>query len=78
MTADVVNGRPGTGVGCAAGVSSFYAMIRLCLPESRVFLKVKDRARMRGEKLGGKTGSTERTRIFWREMKKGGIFSVGR
>ncbi|KAF5384477.1 hypothetical protein D9757_006451 [Collybiopsis confluens] len=55
---------------CAAGLSAFCAFIRLCLPESKVFLKAKRYARMKDEELGRKIGSKEKTMIFIRETRK--------
>ncbi|KAJ3756611.1 MFS general substrate transporter [Lentinula raphanica] len=55
---------------CAAGISAFAACIRLCLPESRVFLLARANARMHEESVGRKADSWSRTRIFLRETKK--------
>ncbi|KIK62707.1 hypothetical protein GYMLUDRAFT_242353 [Collybiopsis luxurians FD-317 M1] len=55
---------------CAAGLSTLCALIRFCLPESKVFLKAKGYARLREEQLGRKIGSKEKTKIFIRETGK--------
>ncbi|KAJ3763524.1 carboxylic acid transporter [Lentinula raphanica] len=56
---------------CAAGISAFAAVIRLCLPESKIFLKAREDARRRDEQLGlGKRGGVQKTKIFFRETGK--------
>ncbi|KAJ3746015.1 MFS general substrate transporter [Lentinula detonsa] len=55
---------------CAAGISAFAAFIRLCLPESKVFLKARANAKIREELLGLETSSWGRTKIFLRETRK--------
>jgi len=53
---------------CAAGISAFTAFLRLLLPESAVFLRAKEDARLREERLGRSLDS--KTKIFLRETKK--------
>jgi SHS family lactate transporter-like MFS transporter len=55
---------------CASGISAFAAFVRLCLPESQVFLKAKEDARLREERLGVKRSGTEKSKVFIRETGK--------
>ena len=48
---------------CASGISMFAAFIRALLPESAVFLRVKELERERGTTTGNKT------KVFLRETK---------
>ncbi|KIK65072.1 hypothetical protein GYMLUDRAFT_56537 [Collybiopsis luxurians FD-317 M1] len=55
----------------AAGISAFAAFIRLCLPESKIFLKAREDAKLREqERLGYRAGGAEKTKIFVRETGK--------
>ncbi|KAJ3718118.1 carboxylic acid transporter [Lentinula guzmanii] len=55
---------------CAAGISAFAAVIRLCLPESQIFLKAREDARRREAQSGHKSGGLQKTKIFFRETGK--------
>ncbi|KAJ4474154.1 carboxylic acid transporter [Lentinula lateritia] len=55
---------------CAAGISAFAALVRLLLPESAVFLKTREDARLREEKTGLPHGGATKTKIFLKETKK--------
>ncbi|KAF9078731.1 MFS general substrate transporter [Rhodocollybia butyracea] len=56
---------------CASGISFFAACVILCLPESAVFLKAKEDARIRAQRSGLPTASgAEKSRIFLRETGK--------
>ncbi|KIK68574.1 hypothetical protein GYMLUDRAFT_215299 [Collybiopsis luxurians FD-317 M1] len=55
----------------AAGISAFAAFLRFLVPESKVFLKAREDARLRAEKLGlPPSGGLEKTRVFMRETGK--------
>lgn len=56
---------------CAAGISAFAACIRLCLPESKIFLQAREDAKHREEeRLGHKNSGVKKTQIFFRETGK--------
>lgn len=55
---------------CAAGISMFAAIVRLCLPESQVFLTARAYARIREDPRGRRTRGLHRTKIFLNETKK--------
>ncbi|KAJ3853247.1 carboxylic acid transporter [Lentinula lateritia] len=55
---------------CAAGISMFAAIVRLCLPESQVFLTARAYARIREESRGRRTHGLDRTKIFFNETRK--------
>lgn len=55
---------------CAAGISAFAALVRLLLPESAVFLRTREDARLREEKTGLSHGGATKTKIFLKETKK--------
>ncbi|KAJ3915410.1 MFS general substrate transporter [Lentinula edodes] len=56
---------------CAAGISAFAACIRLCLPESKIFLQAREDAKHREEeRLGHKNSGVKKTQIFFKETGK--------
>ncbi|KAF5392130.1 hypothetical protein D9757_003191 [Collybiopsis confluens] len=56
---------------CAAGISAFAACIRLCLPESKTFLKAReDAVRRETERLGYRASGAEKSKIFLKETGK--------